>query len=96
MQNEELYENINITKEYFGVFLTPIFLIGIIFIFATAAYINFLYISGDNSYLRLQEINKNKNLYIVEIINLKNENAELQRQYFDALESIVLVSQDEE
>lgn len=96
MQNEELYENITITKEHFGVFFTSAFLFGLLFIFILAGYINFLYSFGDNSYLRLQEIYANKKSYEREIFYLKNANAELQRQYFSDLESIASVSQSEE
>jgi hypothetical protein len=88
MQKEELYEEIDdtqsFTQEYLGLSLTKFFVF-VIIILAFGVYIgNILY--GTNSveiYLGLEEYER----YLQdEVLRLKQENAELQREYFELKE----------
>lgn len=88
MNNEELFEGIDdtesLTQRYLGVSLTK-FLVLIILIFGTGVYIGLL-LYGTNSlqvYLGLQDY---EGYLQGEIHRLKNENAELQKEYFELKE----------
>lgn len=88
MNNEELFEGIDdtesLTQRYLGVSLTK-FLVLIILIFGTGVYIGLL-LYGTNSlqvYLGLQDY---EGYLQGEIHRLKDENAELQKEYFELKE----------
>lgn len=88
MNNEELFEGIDdtesLTQKYLGVSLTK-FLVLIILIFGAGVYIGLL-LYGTNSlqvYLGLQDY---EGYLQGEIHRLKDENAELQKEYFELKE----------
>jgi len=88
MHNEELYEEIDnslsFTEEYLGLSLSK-FLVLLAIVLASGIYIGIL-LFGDNSLevlLGLEDYNK----YLQdEIVRLKSENADLQKEYFELKE----------
>lgn len=88
MHNEELYEEIDnslsFTEEYLGLSLSK-FLVLVAIVLASGIYIGIL-LFGDNSLevlLGLEDYNK----YLQdEIVRLKSENADLQKEYFELKE----------
>jgi len=88
MQNEELYEEIDntqsITQKYFGLsllkFFTLVFLVlGFGIYLGTVLY-------GTNSIEVLYGLQEYEKYLDSEVIRLKSENAELQREYFELKE----------
>jgi len=88
MKNEELYEEIddaqNFIQKYLGLsllkFLIILFLVGLFL-----SYVHIL-LNGTNSVKILFGLNNYENYLKSEIVRLKNENAELQREYFELKE----------
>jgi len=88
MQNEELFEEIDnsqsITQEYFGLSLTKFFVF-VLLVLAVGVYIgNILY--GANSLEILLGLQDYETYLQEEVLRLKHENAELQREYFELKE----------
>jgi len=88
MQNEELFEEIDntqsITQEYFGLSLTKFFIF-VLIILAFGIYIGTV-LYGTNSLEILFGLEEYEVYLQDEIIRLKEENAELQREYFELKE----------
>ncbi|QOP44862.1 hypothetical protein [Sulfurimonas paralvinellae] len=88
MQNEELYEEIDteesITQRYLGLSLGKFFLL-VSFIVVLGIYLGVL-LYGTNSLEVLFGLDDYENYLQDEVVRLKNENAELQREYFELKE----------
>jgi hypothetical protein len=88
MQKEELYEDIDntqsLTQEYLGLSLTK-FLFLLFIVLAFGVYIGIL-LYGTNSLEVLFGLQDYEEYLNSEIIRLKDENAELQREYFELKE----------
>jgi len=88
MKNEELYEEINdnqsITQKYLGLSLLKFFFL-LSIVSALGLYIGIL-LYGTNSVEVLFGLDEYENYLDSEIVRLKNENAELQREYFELKE----------
>ncbi len=88
MQDEELYEDIDdsqsITERYLGLSLTK-FLLLLLIVLLLGIYIGVL-LYGTNSIEVLFGLEDYENYLQSEIYRLKNENAELQREYFELKE----------
>jgi len=88
MQNEELYEEIDntqsITQEYLGLSLGKFFTLFFIVI-ALGVYLGVL-LYGTNSLEILFGLQDYENYLQDEVYRLKDENAELQREYFELKE----------
>ena len=88
MQNEELYADIDntqsLTQEYLGLSLKK-FLILVIVVLGFGIYIGIL-LYGTNSLEVLFGLEDYEQYLNTEIFRLKNENAELQREYFELKE----------
>lgn len=88
MQNEELYEDIDdsqsITERYLGLSLTK-FLLLLLIVLALGIYIGVL-LYGTNSLEVLFGLEDYENYLQSEVYRLKDENAELQREYFELKE----------
>lgn len=88
MNNEELFEGIDdtqsITQKYLGLSLTK-FLILLFLVLATGVYIGLL-LYGTNSLEILFGLQDYEEYLQSEIHRLKDENAELQREYFELKE----------
>jgi len=88
MQNEELYEEIDntqsITQEYLGLSLNKFFILFAIVI-ALGVYLGVL-LYGTNSLEILFGLQDYENYLQDEVYRLKDENAELQREYFELKE----------
>ena len=88
MQNEELYEEIDntqsITQEYLGLSLNKFFALFAIVI-ALGVYLGVL-LYGTNSLEILFGLQDYENYLQDEVYRLKDENAELQREYFELKE----------
>ncbi len=88
MQNEELFEEIDntqgITQEYLGLSLTK-FLVLLLMVLAFGIYIGTL-LYGTNSLEVLFGLQEYEIYLQDEVIRLKHENAELQREYFELKE----------
>ena len=88
MQNEELFEKIDnkqcITEQYFGLSLSKfLFYFSIVIIFGI--YLGVIFY-GTNSLEVLIELQDYENYLQTEVHNLKETNAELQREYFELKE----------
>ena len=88
MQNEELYEEIDntqsFTQRYLGLSLFK-FLLLLLIVLALGIYVGVL-LYGTNSLEVLFGLQDYENYLQDEIIRLKSENAELQREYFELKE----------
>jgi hypothetical protein len=88
MQNEELYEEIDntqsITQEYLGLSLSKFFAL-LAIIIAFGIYLGVL-LYGTNSLEILFGLQDYENYLQDEVYRLKDENAELQREYFELKE----------
>lgn len=88
MQNEELYEDIDnsqsITQKYLGLSLVK-FLSLFLIVLALGIYIGVL-LYGTNSLEVLFGLEDYEDYLQSEVYRLKNENAELQREYFELKE----------
>ncbi|WP_324171909.1 hypothetical protein [Sulfurimonas sp.] len=88
MQNEELFEDIDssqsTTEKYFGLSLAK-FLFLFLIVIAVGVYIGIL-LYGTNSLEVLFELQDYENYLQSEVYRLKDENAELQREYFELKE----------
>ncbi|MBN2782942.1 MAG: hypothetical protein JXQ66_06850 [Campylobacterales bacterium] len=88
MQNNELFEGIDhnqsVTQRYLGLSLQKFFILFFI-ISALGVYIGVL-LYGTNSLEVLVGIEEYENYLQDEIIRLKNENASLQKEYFELKE----------
>jgi hypothetical protein len=88
MQNEELYEDIDnsqsITQRYLGLSLGK-FLSLFLIVLALGIYLGVL-LYGTNSLEVLFGLQDYENYLQDEVYRLKNENAELQREYFELKE----------
>ena len=88
MDNEELFEDIDntqsLTQEYLGLSLTK-FIILVSIVLASGIYIGIL-LFGTNSLEVLFGLQDYEQYLSTEIYQLKNENAELQREYFELKE----------
>ena len=88
MQNEELFEDIDntqsITQKYLGLSLTKFFVL-VSIVLASGIYIGIL-LYGTNSLEVLFGLQDYEEYLSTEIHKLKNENAELQREYFELKE----------
>lgn len=88
MQNEELFEEIDntqsITQEYFGLSLTKFFVF-VLIVLAFGIYIGTV-LYGTNSLEILFGLEEYEIYLQDETIRLKEENAELQREYFELKE----------
>ena len=88
MQNEELFEEIDntqgITQEYLGLSLTK-FLVLLLMVLAFGIYIGTL-LYGTNSLEVLFGLQEYEIYLQDEVIRLKHENAELQREYYELKE----------
>jgi len=88
MQNEELYEEIedtqSFTQKYLGLSLLK-FLFLLFIVLALGVYVGTL-LYGTNSIEILVGLEDYENYLQSEIIRLKSENAELQREYFELKE----------
>jgi len=88
MQKEELYNEIgdeqSFTQRYLGLSLLK-FLLLILLVLAIGIYVGVL-LYGTNSLEVLSGLADYENYLQDEIIRLKNENAELQREYFELKE----------
>jgi hypothetical protein len=88
MKTEELYEGIDteesITQRYLGLSLGKFFLL-VLLIVALGIYLGVL-LYGTNSLEVLFGLDDYENYLKDEVVRLKNENAELQREYFELRE----------
>ena len=88
MKKEELYENIgdeqSFTQRYLGLSLLK-FLLLILLVLAIGVYVGVL-LYGTNSLEVLTGLTEYENYLQDEIIRLRGENAELQREYFELKE----------
>ena len=88
MQNEELFDEIDntqsITQEYFGLSLSKFFIF-VLIVLAFGIYIGTV-LYGTNSLEILFGLDEYEVYLQDEIIRLKDENAELQREYFELKE----------
>ena len=88
MQNEELFEEIDntqsITQEYFGLSLTKFFMFFLI-ILAFGIYIGVI-LYGTNSLEILLGLQDYQTYLQDEVLRLKTENAQLQREFFELKE----------
>lgn len=88
MQNEELFEDIDssqsTTEKYLGLSLAK-FLFLFLIVLAVGIYIGIL-LYGTNSLEVLFELQDYENYLQSEVYRLKDENAELQREYFELKE----------
>jgi hypothetical protein len=88
MQNEELYEDIDksesITQRYLGLSVAK-FLSLLLIVLALGVYLGVL-LYGTNSLEVLFGLEDYENYLQSEVNRLKNENAELQREYFELKE----------
>ena len=88
MHNEELYEEIDnslsITEKYLGLSLSR-FLILLFLVLVTGIYIGIL-LFGDNSLEILLGLEEYEDYLKDEIVRLKNQNADLQKEYFELKE----------
>lgn len=88
MQNEELFEEIetqqSITQKYLGLSLGKFILLFLLVIFL-GVYLGVL-LYGTNSLEVLLGLQDYENYLKDEIVRLKSENAELQREYFELKE----------
>ena len=88
MKNEELYEDIDnsqsFTQKYLGLSLAK-FLVLFLIVLALGVYLGII-LYGTNSLEVLFGLQDYENYLQNEITSLKNENAELQREYFELKE----------
>jgi len=88
MQKEELYEEIDsgesITQKYLGLSLTKFFSL-LLIVVAFGVYLGIL-LYGTNSLEILFGLQEYENYLQGEVVRLKVENAELQREYFELKE----------
>ena len=88
MNQEELYEDIDnsqsITQKYLGLSLTK-FLMLLVVVMGLGIYLGIL-LYGTNSLEVLFGLQDYENYLQSEVYRLKNENAELQREYFELKE----------
>jgi len=88
MQNEELYADIDntqsLTQEYLGLSLKKFFIL-VIVVLGFGIYIGIL-LYGTNSLEVLFGLEDYEEYLNTEIVRLKDENAELQREYFELKE----------
>jgi cell division protein FtsL len=88
MQKEELYEDIDttqsITQRYLGLSLTKFFLL-LFVVTALGVYLGIL-LYGTSSLEVLFGLQDYESYLQDEVVRLKNENAELQREYFELKE----------
>ncbi len=88
MQNEELFEDIDdtqsVTQEYFGLSLTKFFVF-VLIVLAFGVYIGTI-LYGTNSVEVLLGLDEYETYLKDEVLRLKHENAELQREYFELKE----------
>jgi len=88
MQNEELFEEIDtnesITQKYLGLSLRKFFFLFFIVV-SLGIYLGIL-LYGTNSLEILYGLQEYESYLQDEIVRLKNENAELQREYFELKE----------
>ena len=88
MLDEEVYEaiedNQSITENYFGISLLKFFIL-ILIVLALGVYVGII-LYGTNSVEVLFGLQEYENYLQYEIIQLKNENAELQKEYFELKE----------
>ena len=88
MQNEELFEEIDntqsITQRYLGLSLRK-FVVLLFIVLAFGVYLGVV-LYGTNSLEVLFGLEDYENYLQDEIVRLKNENAELQREYFELKE----------
>ncbi len=85
MNTEELYEEIDnsqsITEKYLGLSLGKFFVL-LLIVLSSGIYIGIL-LFGDNSLEVLLSIEDYETYLQSEIVQLKSENAELQKEYFE-------------
>ena len=88
MQNEELFDEIDntqsITQKYLGLSVGK-FLLLFIIVISFGIYLGVIFY-GTNSLEVLLGLQDYENYLQTEVIRLKNENAELQREYFELKE----------
>ena len=88
MQNEELYEDIDtsqsITQRYLGLSISKFFSL-VLIVLALGIYLGIL-LYGTNSIEVLFGLQDYETYLQDEVYRLKNENAELQREYFELKE----------
>jgi amino acid permease len=88
MDKEELYEDLDtyqsITEKYLGLSVGKFFLL-VVLIVLLGIYIGIL-LYGTNSLEVLFELQDYEHYLQIEVTNLKAENAELQREYFELKE----------
>ncbi|MBL0708703.1 MAG: hypothetical protein JJW00_06625 [Sulfurimonas sp.] len=88
MRNEELYQDIDssqsITERYLGLSLEKFFFLFLI-VLGVGIYIGIL-LYGTNSLEVLFELQDYEDYLQTEVSRLKNENSELQREYFELKE----------
>ncbi len=88
MQNEELFEEIDnsqsITEEYLGLSLGK-FLLFFVIVIGFGIYVGVIFY-GTNSLEVLMGLQDYETYLQTEVTQLKNENAELQREYFELKE----------
>jgi len=88
MQNEELFEEIDtnesITQKYLGLSLRKFFFLFFIVV-SLGIYLGIL-LYGTNSLEILYGLQEYESYLQDEVVRLKNENAELQREYFELKE----------
>ncbi len=88
MQNEELFEEIDttqsITQEYFGLSFTKFFVF-VFIILSLGIYIGTI-LYGTNSIEIFLGLEEYETYLQTEVTSLKNENAQLQREYFELKE----------
>jgi len=88
MQNEELFQEIDstqsITQEYFGLSFTKFFIF-VFIVLAFGVYVGTI-LYGTNSIEILFGLQEYETYLQDEVLRLKNENAELQREYFELKE----------
>ncbi|MEA2100325.1 MAG: hypothetical protein U9P72_09375 [Campylobacterota bacterium] len=88
MKNEELYEEIDyaqsFTQKYLGLSLVKFFVL-LLIVLTLGIYVGVL-LYGTNSVEVLFGLQDYENYLQSEIFRLKNENAELQREYFELKE----------
>jgi len=88
MKKEELYEEIDDTQNFIQKYLGLSLLKFLIILFLVGLFLVYVYIllNGTNSVKILFGLNNYENYLKSEIVRLKNENAELQREYFELKE----------
>ncbi|MEA3227931.1 MAG: hypothetical protein U9P38_02540 [Campylobacterota bacterium] len=82
---DELYEDISITQKYLG-FSSGVFLLMILAVIFFGYYVGIV-LYGTNSLSTLRGLERYKESLQTEIIKLRDENAQLQYEYFELKEA---------